>query len=867
MSSGRFGWRERPCSSVTIVAPRLAKERAPRFGSRIPTRVAERKSPICATTARAARRAARRPAAGAGRSRPARQTPQSLRVGVGETPAPHERGVRARGRASIVPLPARAVYGWSGAADPARRAGERRQGRGSARSLRRRARPGPVPRRPQPGRGRAGRARPARRCRRCSGARSGRSTISSAAWYAAANVSARPSLAAPAGARPRPRDRRGRRARRMAASATFRRLRRGRSPTRSASSRRPSSSPATSRTTSAPSSRPTATECERLGRRPPTPCGGGPQSSWPSDLGAWDSTPVLVYGFEDLSGVQWRLLEALAAAPTSASRCRTSRPSRVRGARAHGERSRCARRPPDRGAPGAGVVRLAVAGAPRTRAVHGCGRPSRSRSTVAVRFLEAAGTRAALELVGAEILGLLRERVPAEEIAVVCPSVESRLASIETAFGALGVPHVFENVLRLGRTPFGRALLGLCRFAWLEGDRADLYRFLRSPYSGIPRQRVDMVEGRLRGRAVWAPDRVEEETLRLLGHRIPALDRLREEPAVRSRAIRAVAPGCCAAAWGLERPPLEDAAGLRSPGRGERPAGARRAGAGRPRRRRRARGAGPGRSSRSRSPPRAPVAGRVRVLDLLRARTRRFRVVFVLGLEEGVLPRRASDSPFLTDEQRRRARGSSARQRGCFAPTRSAAIAICSTRPARGPGSVCTSSAKRRPTRAARSSRARSGKRCVARFASADVERFTRRRPLSALSWELHLAPTERERLRAVAALAGRSESPGPRAGGGRRLGAPDRARPRCVSACRRGSRTRPCFEGCGSRPASRPPSSRSSSTARRCGSSSGCSTRRRSTRRSTRDFAASSPIRRCGRSMPACPSGSASRLDRPGPA
>ena len=65
----------------------------------------------------------------------------------------------------------------------------------------------------------------------------------------------------------------------------------------------------------------------------------------------------------------------------------------------------------------------------------------------------------------------------------------------------------------------------------------------------------------------------------------------------------------------------------------------------------------------------------------------------------------------------------------------------------------------------------------------ADVERFTARRPLSALSWELHLAPTERERLRAVAALAGAERVAGAGAGGGRWLGAPDRAGARRLPA------------------------------------------------------------------------------------
>src|SRR5207237_1156612 len=49
----------------------------------------------------------------------------------------------------------------------------------------------------------------------------------------------------------------------------------------------------------------------------------------------------------------------------------------------------------------------------------------------------------------------------------------------------------------------------------------------------------------------------------------------------------------------------------------------------------------------------AAEPGRVAVLDLLRARTRRFDVTFVLGLEEGSLPRRGRGSPFLDDDRRR----------------------------------------------------------------------------------------------------------------------------------------------------------------------------------------------------------------------
>jgi hypothetical protein len=476
-----------------------------------------------------------------------------------------------------------------------------------------------------------------------------------------------------------------------------------------------------------------------------------------SDLGAWDATPVFVYGFEDLGGAQWRLLEGLAARvdvcvslPYEPGRAAFAALERTVDDLAALAGSDVAELRPQGWYESTSLARLE-----RTLFTDVDGGPEPLDG--GIRFLEAAGTRAALELVGAEILGLLREGVPAGELAVVVPSVESRLASVETAFDALGVPYTVEGRLRFGRTPFGRALLGLCRFAWLEGDRSDLYRFLRSPYSGIPRHRVDMVEGRLRGRAVSSAGRVEEETLRILGHRIPALDELRETGSPLD-AVRSAAARMLGAAWGLERAPTDEAAGLdqrveesirnvADELEGWTDAG--------------------GDVSAEELvraldqvsvSPRPPTADRVVVLDLLRARTRRFQVVFVLGLEEGVLPRRAADSPFLTDEQRRRLEerapgrrlvraDSLSRDRYLFytACTRPWSRLYLVREAATDDGRLLEPSSFWEEVRA--------------RFETADVERFTTRRPLSALSWELHLAPTERERLRSVAALAGQSEA------------------------------------------------------------------------------------------------------------
>ena len=123
-----------------------------------------------------------------------------------------------------------------------------------------------------------------------------------------------------------------------------------------------------------------------------------------------------------------------------------------------------------------------------------------------MRFLEGAGPAGTLELVGEEVLGLLRGGTPAAQIAIVRPSTGWR-APVETrtVFSTLGIPYAIESRVRLSATPLGHAFLSLLRFAWAGGGRRELYAFLRSPYSGIARQNVDFAEGRLRGRAVDTP--------------------------------------------------------------------------------------------------------------------------------------------------------------------------------------------------------------------------------------------------------------------------------------------------------------------------------------------------------------------------
>ncbi len=477
-----------------------------------------------------------------------------------------------------------------------------------------------------------------------------------------------------------------------------------------------------------------------------------------NELDAWHGEPVFAYGFEDLTGAEWALLQALAgrsevtvSIPYEAGRTVFTSLTRTIEDLASLADGRIEELPPafDHVAePALAHLERALFGT-----VNG---PLRGEAAApppidgALRFFESAGKRGALELVGEELLALLRSGVAPEEIGVVCPSLERWQAPLETAFGTLGVPYALETYARLDKIPYGQALLSLLRFAWLGGDRADLYSFLRSPYSGLTRQNVDFLEGRLRGRAVESSDRVEEETIRLRdGQPLPVLEALRSA-ATPLEAVAGLATSMLRAAYGLEKPPAGEVSrqDIRAHDAVMRLLGELRGwteldGTLAPEEIVAAIERGEVRRSSTRE------AGRVAVVDLLRARTRRFDFVFLLGLEEGSLPRRGHESPFLADDARRDLDGRSgarlarpdqvARDRYLFytACTRATRRVYLVREAATDEGSPREASPFWDEVQSL--------------FPNDDVARWTRRRPLSNLAWTLEEAPTERERLRSVA--------------------------------------------------------------------------------------------------------------------
>jgi ATP-dependent helicase/nuclease subunit B len=470
------------------------------------------------------------------------------------------------------------------------------------------------------------------------------------------------------------------------------------------------------------------------------------------EFAAWNEAPVFAYGFEDLTGAQWRLLEALAgrAEVVVSLPYEPLRPAFASLQRTADDLAALAREVEDLPAQ---EWYDSPALAHLERSLFEERRTDPPPLEGAVRFLEAAGSRASLELAGEEILGLIRGGLPADEIAVIVPRLDRVRSPLETAFGSLGIPYSYEGRVSLRRTSFGSALLGLLRFAWLGGGRRDLFTYLRSPFSGLARREADFVEGRLRGRAVKDPARVVEESERLLGHPVPGL-RNAQDAGDTLAAARSLARRMITAAYGLESPPVgessridlrahEAAIGLLDELEGWRKLG--------------------GEISQEQivaALERAQVRlggtaepGRVAIVDLLRARTRRWQAVFVLGLEEGVFPRRPTETPFLPDEARRELEAATkdrrlvrpdplARERYLFstACTRAWRQLVLVREATDDDGRPHEPSPFYDEVRS--------------RFDPADVALATKRRPLSSLSWELERGPTERERLRAAAAIA-----------------------------------------------------------------------------------------------------------------
>src|SRR3954462_2421692 len=190
-----------------------------------------------------------------------------------------------------------------------------------------------------------------------------------------------------------------------------------------------------------------------------------------TDLEAWSGEPVFAYGFEDLTGAEWALLQALAGRTdvTVSMPYEPGRPAFASLARTMDDLTSLADGRIEELPPSFADI-AAPALAYLERALFSETAPSAAPPIDgALRFFEAAGTRGVLELVGEELLELIRGGVEHEQFGLVFPTLDRWQAPLETALATLGFPYALESYVRLDKTAYGQALLNLLRFAWLGG--------------------------------------------------------------------------------------------------------------------------------------------------------------------------------------------------------------------------------------------------------------------------------------------------------------------------------------------------------------------------------------------------------------
>ena len=450
----------------------------------------------------------------------------------------------------------------------------------------------------------------------------------------------------------------------------------------------------------------------RLGRTDPEGHAWAALDALRAAPAAWEARPVFFYGFDDFTPIERDAVETLAVnAGAEVCVALPSEPGRVAlaGCAATVEELR----PLAAGAVTALPERSEHYAPAARRALHHLERglfepaPEPREPNGAVRLLEAGGERAEAELVGAEVLELMRKGVGVEDIAVLLRGDAATTALFAQVLAGYGIPVAHEREVPFAATRLGAGLLAGARAARPGGLAADLLAWLRTPErpeggaraEGFARgdapaaaggdggpdglARVDALEAVVRREGVAGAREARAQWERAGGAPPAALDALAaaaEEGAValldaleaEAEALWTAPHRRRAAVLGAEA--LVDAraaAALRSAARELRAlAGEDPALAGGPDDVLEALAAVPVREPLGQaamalgSIATATGAGAdgatggaaqagVLLTDPLGIRARRFRAVFVCGLQEGGFPRRPPPEPFLSDEDRR----------------------------------------------------------------------------------------------------------------------------------------------------------------------------------------------------------------------
>ena len=204
----------------------------------------------------------------------------------------------------------------------------------------------------------------------------------------------------------------------------------------------------------------------------------------------WGGTPVLFYGFDDLTRLQLDAIETLGrivGAEVTVSLAyepgRTAFAGRAATFNALAPLSAEHRQLQARAEHYAPGSRVALSHLERSLFEPAAARVDPG---AAVRLLEGGGERAELELVAREIEALLKQGMPAEEIAVLARPAGTSFDLLEEVFAAAGVPFTLQRRRHFGDTATGRALIGLLRCVpgpdgSSRGEYGDLLAWLRAP--------------------------------------------------------------------------------------------------------------------------------------------------------------------------------------------------------------------------------------------------------------------------------------------------------------------------------------------------------------------------------------------------
>ena len=384
----------------------------------------------------------------------------------------------------------------------------------------------------------------------------------------------------------------------------------------------------------------------------------------------WGATPVLFYGFDDLTHLQLDAIETLGRLvdvdvtvslpyePGRIAFAGRSRTFQTLAPLAREHHALAAR--PDHYAPGSRAALSHL-----ERALFEPGVPRADPAGV-IELMQGGGERAEVELIAERVAGLLSGGMPPEEIAVIVRNPASGAALVTEVFTAAGIPFAMPVKRPFGDTAVGRALIGLLRCVpGLEGlapgTPEDLLAWLRAPGWLERPELADVLELDVRREGIR---RVEQARERWEERRFPldAIDRLAE---AQRRGASALADLAGRELARLFAAPRRGRAGVLDAHEMEE-----------------ARALAGGRSALAElrelaryAPEAAPLTagelagtlaglevnsgelpgrGLVAVLDPLQLRARRVRALFVSGLQEGVFPLRARPQPLLGERERSR---------------------------------------------------------------------------------------------------------------------------------------------------------------------------------------------------------------------